>query len=362
MGTTLVALRVDRINKMAYFIKIGDSRIKAVNSEIAVNIGIDHSNEMEYAKVYSKNKNEIPVPELLRDEDIEFYENLVRQEAPAIAGKNVITSCLGRESALQITYLEIPIEEIGPQEEPTTLLLYSDGAIRGSMTEAIITEEARNGGTPEQIAKNIVSRALASGSPDNVTVSAVKMPYRLMFDEAEIKTFKTDKNGNLVREKNEPQAPAAPEPALAPAPAVSEPAPEPTPATPELTGKSYIHRIKVAGRLFGKKDITVIFQCYGSQQIDENIRQAIAEAAAKTAKSSNVSIYFSNNMDLAKIISPTNANKFLQAVKELIALKAKKQSAQDIYIYLQKIENKLHLSVEFNEIPPEAAQYFQSSL
>jgi serine/threonine protein phosphatase PrpC len=190
MGTTLVAIVNNKLEKKIVGIKIGDSRIKAASELKAYGLGKDHS---LFQNLFEANQGK-PFPFLMDDDLLEIVDG----QAAKFEENNVIVSCLGTPGTLTITYFEIPYEE--SPEVTSRFALYSDGVNSGKLGEKQVTERLTSREDPGEIAKTIVEEAKIS-SEDNITVGVMILNgIKLLFDKAVHHDYRVDEALNIMKE------------------------------------------------------------------------------------------------------------------------------------------------------------------
>lgn len=139
MGTTLVGALVRR--DTLWTVNVGDSRAYYITEDRIQQITRDHS----------------VVEELVQ------RGSITPEEARHHPQRNLITRALGTGRQVKVDLFQRTVEK------GDTVLLCSDGLVN-EVTEQEIHQEVLAGGTPEEICRRLLERALAAGAPDNVTV------------------------------------------------------------------------------------------------------------------------------------------------------------------------------------------------
>lgn len=200
MGTAVVTAEVDTQAKVLRLLHVGDPRAKFITSTSEGLLTEDMSFIFEYIKNFGISTS-LPISDRTLA-DIE--RKLADDKLPF---SNVITSALGALNAEvgldaegrpylvrnkeglpkiktpRIDFIEIPFEE---SLDPTTLLLYSDGLIRGGgFSESDLTRTVRAATDPVAAGRALIERA-HDDSDDNATVALVRLPYRLRLDQLSV--------------------------------------------------------------------------------------------------------------------------------------------------------------------------------
>ena len=145
MGTTIVG-GVINSDGNGYIINVGDSRAYLISAG-------------------KKSIRQITRDHSLVQELIEFGA-ITKEQARSHPNKNIITRALGSEATVEADYYELSLDK------NDVLILCSDG-LSNTLEDSELLECALSSSDPETVCRELMSKALARGAKDNVTVVAV---------------------------------------------------------------------------------------------------------------------------------------------------------------------------------------------
>jgi len=179
--TTLVAMLIDRRNNKLSGVACGDSRLKAGNAgEESWNLTSDRSLEWKVGFEEVVDGKKVRVEPLtytlpLSQADLsKFDERLGPLEIPNTP------DVIGLKLDQDFDYFEIPLE---PSPQGSTAILYSDGLINKTREDQVAEIIGQNFASMQDLSKALYDKAMADRSEDNISVIAVRLPYRIKCEE-----------------------------------------------------------------------------------------------------------------------------------------------------------------------------------
>ncbi len=146
MGTTVVALLLDRENRKAHIANVGDSRLYLIRNSLIEQISDDHSFTNEQVKSGKMNK----------------------EEARLSPYKNIITRAIGIYEELQVDTFDIALK-------PDDLFILATDGLTNMVTDSEILDISIN--NPDDLSKlgeQLLILAKRRGGDDNITSIIIK--------------------------------------------------------------------------------------------------------------------------------------------------------------------------------------------
>ncbi|NOY88929.1 MAG: Stp1/IreP family PP2C-type Ser/Thr phosphatase [FCB group bacterium] len=159
MGTTIVALALE--DDMMSVAHVGDSRAYRLNEKGITPLTVDHSWVAE----------------------IQQNQNLSKEEASSVVGKNIITRALGVHDTVEIDYRLIRVK---PGDK---FILCSDGLCGYADDEEIFNSIRKIRDNNNRMVDNLIQLANDRGGADNVTVIVVEITDIKRTDLPEVERF-----------------------------------------------------------------------------------------------------------------------------------------------------------------------------
>lgn len=147
MGTTVVALLLDKDKRKGYIANVGDSRLYCIRDTVINQISDDHSFTNEQVKIGKMNK----------------------EEARHSPYKNIITRAIGIYEELQVDMFEIGLNE------DDIIILATDGLTNMILDDEILEISVNNMNNLSELGQELLLLAKKRGGDDNITSIMIRV-------------------------------------------------------------------------------------------------------------------------------------------------------------------------------------------